>query len=107
MENLKDLSIFENSYLLPTFRMVDKPSFTKYKLENNPGVSYSFDYGYDRKIKELYIGTKVNDTIIQLNYWAPEGEEFDSYISTIEKITHSIKIFLECFAKNKICKTSL
>jgi hypothetical protein len=49
LDDLKDFSIFEISHLLPTFGMVDQPSYTKYKIDNRPAVSYSFEYGYEEK----------------------------------------------------------
>lgn len=92
LDDLKDLSIFEINYLLPTFGMVDQPSFTKHKIDNRPAVSYSFEYGYGGKTKELYVGTKINDTIFQIGFWTAKDYQFDFYLPTVEKIIRSIKI---------------
>lgn len=93
LEKLNDLSLFENSYLLPTFHLMDKPSYTKYKIDNRPAVSYSFDYGHGGKTKELYVGTKINDTILQVGFWSGEEDgDFDLNLPTVEKIIRSIKI---------------
>jgi hypothetical protein len=90
--DLKDLSIFEINYLLPTFSMVDQPSYIKYKIDNRPAVSYSFEYGYGGKTKELYVGTKINDTIFQIGFRTAKDYQFDFYLPTVEKIIRSLKI---------------
>ncbi len=91
LDNLKDLSMTVNSQGLPTFHIVDQPSYTKYRIDNNSAVSYTFDYGYSGKTKELYVGTIFNNTVFHIGYAAPEEQQFDFYLPTVEKIIYSIK----------------
>lgn len=92
LDNLKDLSMAVNSQSLPTFHILDEPNYTKYKIDNNPAVSYTFGYGMSEKTEELYVGSKINSTIFHIGYAAPEELQFDFYLPTIEKVINSIKL---------------
>ncbi|HEX9319849.1 MAG TPA: hypothetical protein VF884_13030 [Nitrososphaeraceae archaeon] len=90
LESLKNLSVIVNSQGLPTFHMIEEPTYTKYKIDNIPAVSYTFGYDNSGKMKELYVGSKVNNTVFHLGYAAPQ-DEFDRFLPPVEKILSSIK----------------
>lgn len=90
LENLKNLSMIVNSQDLPTFHIIEEPTYTKYKIDNYPAVSYSFGYDNTGKMKELYVGSKVNNTVFHFGYAAPENE-FNQFLPPVEKILSSIK----------------
>jgi len=41
-------------------------------------------------MKELYVGAKINNTIIHIGYAAPL-DEFDLFLPAVEKVLDSIK----------------
>ena len=66
LDNLKDLSMAVNSQSLPTFHILGEPTYSKYKIDSNPAISYTFVYGMSEKTKELYVGSKINSTIFHI-----------------------------------------
>ncbi|MFZ0405797.1 MAG: hypothetical protein WAL79_08235, partial [Nitrososphaeraceae archaeon] len=65
-------------------------NYTKYTIDNNPAVSYTFGYDLSGKMKELYVGTIINNTVFHIGYAAPL-DEFDLFLPTVEKVLDSIK----------------
>jgi hypothetical protein len=92
LDNIKDLSMAVNSQSLPTFHILGEPTYTKYEIDSNPAVSYTFGYGMSEKTKELYVGSKINSTIFHIGYAAPEELQFDFYLPVVEKVINSIKV---------------
>jgi len=90
LETIKDISMNVNSQGLPTFHILVSPNYTKYTIDNNPAVSYTFGYDLSGKMKELYIGTRINNTVFHIGYAAPL-DEFDLFLPTVEKVLDSIK----------------
>ena len=90
LETIKDISMNVNSQGLPTFHILASPNYTKYTIDNNPAVSYTFAYDLSGKMKELYIGTRINNTVFHIGYAAPL-DEFDLFLPTVEKVLDSIK----------------
>ncbi len=90
VEHLKDISMNVNSQGLPTFHVLSSPNYTKYTIDNNPAVSYTFAYDLSGKMKELYIGTIINNTVFHIGYAAPL-DQFDFFLPTVEKVLDSIK----------------
>jgi hypothetical protein len=92
LDNIKDLSMAVNSQSLPTFHILGDPTCTKYKIDSNPAISYTFGYGMSEKTKELYVGSKINSTIFHIGYAAPEELQYDFYLPVVEKVINSIKV---------------
>ena len=90
LESLKNLSVIVNSQGLPTFHIIEEPTYAKYKIDNYTAVSYTFGYDNSGKMKELYVGSKVNNTVFHFGYAAPQ-DEFDRFLPPVEKILSSIK----------------
>ena len=90
LETIKDISMNVNSQGLPTFHVLSSPNYTKYTIDDNPAVSYTFAYDLSGKMKELYIGTRINNTVFHIGYAAPL-DEFDLFLPTVEKVLDSIK----------------
>ena len=90
LETIKDISMNVNSQDLPTFHVLSSPNYTKYTIDNNPAVSYTFGYDLSGKMKELYVGTIINNTVFHIGYAAPL-DEFDLFLPTVEKVLDSIK----------------
>lgn len=90
LESLKNLSVIINSQGLPTFHIIEEPTYTKYKIDNYPAVSYTFGYDNPEKMKELYVGSKVNNTVFHFGYAAPQ-KEFDQFLPSVERILSTIK----------------
>ena len=90
LETIKDISMNVNSQDLPTFHVLSSPNYTKYTIDNNPAVSYTFAYDLSGKMKELYVGTIINNTVFHIGYAAPL-DEFDLFLPTVEKVLDSIK----------------
>ena len=89
LETIKDISIKE-SQGLPTFHVISSPNYTKYTIDNNPAVSYTFAYDLSGKMKELYVGTIINNTVFHIGYAAPL-DQFDLFLPAVEKVLDSIK----------------
>jgi hypothetical protein len=92
LDNLKDLSMAVNSQSLPTFHILGEPTYSKYKIDSNPAISYTFGYGLTEKTKELYVGSKINSTIFHIGYAAPEELQYDFYLPVVEKVINSVKV---------------
>jgi hypothetical protein len=92
LDNLKDLSMAVNSQSLPTFHILGEPSYSKYKVDSNPAISYTFGYGMSEKTKELYVGSKINSTTFHIGYAAPEELLYDFYLPVVEKVINSINV---------------
>ena len=90
LETIKDISMNVNSQGLPTFHVLSSPNYTKYTIDNNPAVSYTFAYDLSGKMKELYVGTIINNTVFHIGYAAPL-DQFDLFLPTVEKVLDSIK----------------
>ena len=89
LETIKDISMKE-SQGLPNFHVLSSPNYTKYTIDNNPAVSYTFAYDLSGKMKELYIGTRINNTVFHIGYAAPLNE-YDLFLPSVEKVLDSIK----------------
>ena len=90
LETIKDISMNVNSQGLPTFHVLSSPNYTKYTIDDNPAVSYTFAYDLSGKMKELYVGARINSTVFHIGYAAPI-DEYDLYLPTVEKVLDSIK----------------
>lgn len=90
LETIKDISMNVNSQGLPTFHVLSSPNYTKYTIDNNTAVSYTFAYDLSGKMKELYVGTIINNTVFHIGYAAPL-DQFDLFLPTVEKVLDSIK----------------
>ena len=90
LETIKDISMNVNSQGLPTFHVLSSPNYTKYTIDDNPAVSYTFAYDLSGKMRELYVGTIINNTVFHIGYAAPL-DEFDLFLPTVEKVLDSIK----------------
>jgi hypothetical protein len=90
LESLKNLSMIINSQDLPTFHIIEDATYNKYKIDKYPAVSYTFGYDDSTKMKELYVGSKINNTVFHIGYAAPENE-YDQFLPSVEKILSTMR----------------
>ena len=74
-----------NSQSLPTFHILSKPNYTKFKIDNNPAISYTFDYG-------IYVESIISSTIFHIGNAAPDEMQYDLYLPIVEKVINSVKV---------------
>lgn len=90
LESLKNLSMIINSQDLPTFHIIEDATYNKYKIDKYPAVSYTFGYDDSTKMRELYVGSKINNTVFHIGYAAPENE-YDQFLPSVEKILSTMR----------------